>query len=110
MAPLLPRDPTHPPVRLGDTIASNGNQILVPDFCNARVLVFNAFPTMNGAASNAVLGQATFGNTTLNDDQDGTADATPSARTVGRSYGAWMGEGVMIINDTYNHRYALYAD
>ena len=33
-----------------------------------------------------------------------------AARTVGRSYGARMGEGAMFTNDTYNHRYALYAD
>jgi len=93
------------------TIASNGNQILVPDYDNARVLVYDAFPTANGAAADAVLGQATFAATTDNDDdQDGTTDATPSARTMGRSYGAWMGEGVMIINDFHNHRYALFVD
>ena len=52
-----------------------------------------------------------FTNTTRNDDdQDGLEDADPSARTMGRSYGAWLGEGVMIINDYYNNRYALFVD
>lgn len=93
------------------SVASNGNQILIPDYDNARVLVFNSFPTANGAAADAVLGQADFINTTPNDDdQDGVQDATPSARTVGRSYGAWMGEGIMVINDFDNNRYALFVD
>ena len=93
------------------TVASNGNQILVPDYERSRVLVYNAFPTSDGAAADAVLGQASFANTTRNDDdQDGVSDAGPSARTVGRSYGVWMGEGVMIVNDYGNSRYALYVD
>jgi len=93
------------------TVASNGNQILIPDYYNARVLVYNAFPTSNGAAADAVLGQSTFTNTVDNDDdQNGVADANPSARTMGTSYGAWMGEGVMIINDYRNNRYALFVD
>lgn len=93
------------------SVASNGNQILVPDFANARVLVFDAFPTENGAAADAVLGQASFANTTRNDDdQDGVQDAGPSARTLAASYGAWIGEGVMIVNDRSNGRYALFVD
>jgi hypothetical protein len=60
------------------TVASNGNQMLIGDFRNNRVLVYNAFPTSNGAAADAVLGQATFANTTRNDDdQDGVTDAGP---------------------------------
>lgn len=93
------------------TVASNGNQILIPDYDNSRVLVFDSFPTANGASADAVLGQSTFANTTFNDDdQDGVTDAHPSARTMGRAYGAWMGEGVMIINDYDNDRYALFVD
>jgi hypothetical protein len=93
------------------TITSNGNQMLIGDFFNNRVLVYNAFPTSNGAMADAVLGQASFANTTRNDDdQDGVQDAGPSARTVGRSYGAWMGEGAMIVNDYGNSRYALFVD
>ncbi|TVR88793.1 MAG: hypothetical protein EA416_13100 [Trueperaceae bacterium] len=93
------------------TLASNGNQILVPDYDNSRVLVYNTFPSANGATADAVLGQASFANTVRNDDnQDGVEDANPSARTMGRSFGAWLGEGVMLVNDLYNNRYALFVD
>jgi hypothetical protein len=93
------------------TVASNGNQILIPDYERSRVLVFDAFPTSNGATADAVLGQASFANITFNDDdQNGVTDGGPSARTVGRSYGVWMGEGAMIVNDYGNSRYALFVD
>lgn len=93
------------------SVASNGNQILVPDSDRSRVLVFNAFPTSNGAAADAVLGQSSFTNTASNDDdQDGDPDANPSARTLREAYGAWLGEGVMVITDLGNARYALFVD
>jgi hypothetical protein len=73
------------------TIASNGNQILIPDHERARVRVYDAFPTTDGATADAVLGQATFAATVFNDDdQDGVSDAVPSAPKVGRSYEVWM--------------------
>ena len=110
---MTTRVPGTSATRFGDpyTVASNGNQILISDYDAFRVLVLDAFPTANGAAADAVLGQATFAATTDNDDdQDGTPDANPSARTMGHAYGAWMGEGVMIVSDDHNHRYALFVD
>jgi len=94
-----------------NTVASNGNQILIADYDKNRVLVYDAFPSTNGAAANAVLGQSTFRNVTANDDdQNSIEDDTPSARTLGRPFGAWMGEGVMVVNDFGNNRYALFVD
>ena len=93
------------------TVASNGNQILVPDNLNNRVLVYDAFPTTNGVAADAVLGQGSFANATANDDdQNGAQDANPTARTMGAPYGSWMGEGVMVVNDSDNSRFLLYVD
>ena len=58
-----------------------------------------------------MLGQSNVTNTTRNDDdQDGAEDATPTARTMNRPYGAWMGEGVMVVNDYHNNGYALFVD
>lgn len=92
-------------------MASNGNQILVGDYNNNRALVYDAFPTTDGAAADAVLGQGSFVNTTLNDDdQDGVEDANPTARTLSGTYGAWMGEGAMILNDADNDRFLIFVD
>jgi hypothetical protein len=41
-------------------VSSNGTQIAVADCTANRVLVWNAFPTTNGAPADAVLGQADF--------------------------------------------------
>ena len=93
------------------TVASNGNQILIADYDRNRVLVYDAFPSTNGAAADAVLGQSTFRNVTANDDdQNSVEDDDPTARTLGRPFGAWMGEGVMVVNDFGNNRYALFVD
>ena len=92
-------------------IASNGNQIAIADYFYKRVLVYNAFPTVNGAAASRVLGQSNFFATTPNDDnQNGEEDATPSARTVSWPTGVWMGEGVLLVSDASNRRYLLFVD
>ncbi len=41
-------------------LTSNGTQLFVCDTFNNRVLVWNAIPTVNGTAADAVLGQADF--------------------------------------------------
>jgi len=98
-------------VGMVEGVASNGNQIAIADNARSRVLIYNAFPTANGAAASRVLGQSNFFATTPNDDnQDGVQDATPSARTLSRPQGVWMGEGVLLVSDTNNRRYLLFVD
>lgn len=93
------------------SVGSNGNQIAIPDYYNSRVLVYDEFPITNGASADHVLGQNSFTATTTNDDnQDGAVDASPSARTIGQSFGVWMGEGLLVVNDYLNDRYALFID
>jgi len=92
-------------------VASNGNQIAIADYSASRVLVYNAFPTMNGAAASHVLGQSHVFATTPNDDnQNDVQDATPSARTLDRPEGVWMGEGVLLVSDPGNRRFLLFVD
>jgi ribosomal protein S18 acetylase RimI-like enzyme len=82
-------------------IASDGNQIAIADCGASRVLVYDPFPTVNGAAASRVPGQShSFAGTPNDDDQNGVADATPSARTLARPHGtatptAWCKMGGM---------------
>lgn len=70
-------------LRLPSDVTSNGQQLLVADGDNHRVLLWEAFPTMNAAPADRVLGQSTFTNVAPNDDdQDLAIDPTPSIRTL----------------------------
>jgi hypothetical protein len=64
-------------------VLSNGLQLLVSDMFNARVLVWNEFPTENFTPAEVVLGQSNFNNYKQDDDdQNGFNDAN---RRRGRS-------------------------
>ncbi|MGQ0720946.1 MAG: hypothetical protein ACT4PE_05140 [Candidatus Eiseniibacteriota bacterium] len=63
-------------------VTSDGTSLFVADVNFNRVLIFTPFPTVNGAAATGVLGQDSFTSSALNDDdQDGTPDGQPTART-----------------------------
>ncbi len=90
-------------------VFSNGNQLFVVEAGNNRILVFDDFPSVSGEAADRVLGQATFTNGTHNDDdQDGVADANPTARTLDRPQGLFAFEGTMIVNDGDNFRFSIF--
>ena len=56
---------------------------VVADADNHRILFWDVFPTEDGQAADGVLGQSDFDHVAHNDDdQDGVADAVPSARTL----------------------------
>ena len=66
----------------------NNDKLYVSDADFHRVLIF-PFPTANGAAATGILGQAAFTNSVGDDlDQDGSADATPSAQTFANGFGS----------------------
>ncbi len=91
------------------TVFSNGNQLFVTDLSNHRVLVFDSFPSVNAQAADRVLGQSTFTNGTRNDDdQDGVADANPTARTLDTPWGLFAYEDKLIVTDSSNHRYLIF--
>lgn len=69
-------------MRQPSDVTGNGEQLIVADGDNHRVLLWHAFPIASGQSADVVLGQSTFGHTAPNDDdQDLIPDATPSART-----------------------------
>jgi hypothetical protein len=91
-------------------VTSDGTQIYVADSYNNRVLKFDSFPIANGAAAIEVFGQNTFTARVPNDDnQDGTADTTPSARTMSSPTGVTIGpDGVLYVTDRNNHRILFF--
>lgn len=89
-------------------VTSDGTRLFVADCENNRVLIWNAWPTTNGQAADVVLGQSDFNHTAANDDnQDGTPDASCTARTLSSSSGyLWVhaGGGSLWVGDRRNHR------
>jgi hypothetical protein len=71
---------------------SDGNRVIVADG-NMRVLIWNSFPTENGAPADIVLGQSDFAHKRQNDDnQDGVAEALPTARVLYRPKSIFVNE------------------
>lgn len=88
--------------------ALNG-QLFVTDTGNHRVLIWNTFPTTNFAAADIVLGQSDFVHKTENDDnQDGSADATPSERTMLLPSGLHVEGTQLFVTDESNNRYLVF--
>jgi len=90
-------------------LTSNGLQLFVADVLNERVLVFDTIPTSNGASANEVLGQSDFTHVTENDDnQDGSPDATPTARTMYDPEGMLVTSNALVVTDGSNDRYLVF--
>jgi hypothetical protein len=91
-------------------VTSNGTQLIVADTDNHRVLVFDTFPTANHAAADRVLGQSDFNHNAANDDdQDGSADGTCSARTMFKPTGVHLvGGNRLIVTDGTNNRLLVF--
>lgn len=84
-------------------LASNGTQIAVSDVNSHRVLVWNEFPTENGAPADVVLGQIDF-------DHFG-ADAGASGPTsTGFNYptGLLFHDNLLFVGDNNNSRYLIF--
>lgn len=91
-------------------LASDGTRLLVSDSYNHRVLVYSQIPSSSGKAADNVLGQSNFTNDTENDDnQDGTADSTPSARTFYYPTGMLLTDQALIVMDEYNNRALVFT-
>jgi hypothetical protein len=85
-----------------------GGRLFLADTSNNRVLIWDQIPTSNVPADH-VVGQASFANGTANDDdQDGTSDPTPSARTLSGPYGIAVAGGRLFVADTNNHRVLMW--
>ena len=92
-----------------DGVYSNGQQLFIADSYNDRILIWNTFPTANFMPADVVLGQSDFAHDTENDDnQDGTDDGSPSARTFNFPSGVLQVGNQLIVTDGGNSRYLIY--
>ncbi|HSW13786.1 MAG TPA: NHL repeat-containing protein [Solimonas sp.] len=90
-------------------VGSDGTRIYIADSGNNRVLRYNAFPLENGLSAAAVYGQEELTAVIANDDdQDGEADDTPTARTLSGASGAAIHGGVLYVSDRNNNRILFF--
>ncbi len=86
-----------------------GGRLYVSDQLNHRVLFYEGWPAVDGQAADGVIGQSSFENSRANDDdQDGSTDETPSARTLARPFGLHFDQGRLFVTDTFNHRTLVF--
>jgi hypothetical protein len=92
------------------SVCSDGESLFVADAENHRVLIYSPFPTQSNAGATGVLGQSLFTNVTQNDDdQNGIADAGPSARTMNQPRGVTTIGNQLFVSDTNNHRVLVFT-
>jgi hypothetical protein len=95
--------------QLGEVLEVNG-KLLVANFTDSRVLIWNSVPTNNGAPADIVLGQNSFTNCEGNDDnQDGINEGAPTARTLTSAYGLWSDGTRLVVSDSLNHRVLIWT-
>jgi hypothetical protein len=86
------------------------DQLAVADYVNHRVLIWTPFPTESFEPASLVLGQSTFGRRVRNDDdQDGTPDAGPTARTLYLPASVHSAGGQLVVADSSNHRTLIWS-
>lgn len=92
----------------GVEITDNG-KLIVTDPGNSRILIWNSLPTQDGQGADLVLGQSDFTHCDENDDdQDGVADATPTARTLQTPRGVWSDGDRLVVADRRNNRVLIW--
>jgi hypothetical protein len=82
---------------------SDGNRLLVTDYGNNRVLLWNSFPAANFAPADVVLGQSAF------DRFDGTPDSGPTDRTLSApGFGVTVSGEQIAVADSNHHRVLIW--
>ncbi|MGQ9424400.1 hypothetical protein ACXYTJ_00450 [Gilvimarinus sp. F26214L] len=88
---------------------SNGVQLVVSDNGNNRIMIWNEFPTENFQPAEIVLGQSDFVARAPNDDdQEGNADESPSARTLYEPMGITAHRDKLVVMDSRNYRALVF--
>lgn len=104
-----PRLPDDAFIDLPVSVDGNSDQLFVPDSQHHRVMIYNHFPTHNGAAADGVLGQSDFHHFAANDDnQDGSSDAHPTARTLDIVNSVLAVGNRLFVTDRGNNRVLIY--
>jgi len=82
-------------------IWSDGTRLVVADFLNSRVLIWNTIPTSNGAPADVVVGQADF--------NSGDLPNPPTAESLNRPYSVVSDGARLFVADTFNNRVLVYS-
>ncbi|HWJ41120.1 MAG TPA: hypothetical protein VNT29_08295, partial [Candidatus Limnocylindrales bacterium] len=82
-------------------IWSDGTKLVVADFENSRVLIWNTIPTTNGAPADVVVGQADF--------NTGDLPNPPTAQSLNRPFGVVSDGARLFVSDTFNNRVLVYS-
>jgi hypothetical protein len=86
-------------------VNATGLQLFVADFQNNRVLVWNQFPTTNGARADLVLGQPDFVTANRYDPPTGSL---PSARSLYQPTGMLLAWPYLLLPDSGNNRVLVF--
>ena len=84
---------------------SDGEQLIVADAWNHRVLIWHSIPTINAQPADVVVGQPDFN---CNEPNVNGQAATPDANTLNWPYGVWSDGNSLWIADTGNRRILFY--
>lgn len=88
---------------------TDGQRLVISDGGNSRVLIWNRFPTSHFQPADVVLGQSDFVHNQENDDdQDGTRDDTPSARTFNTPWSVHSNGVQLVVADYDNNRVLIW--
>lgn len=96
--------PTNSSMKFPTGVWSNGTRLYVADAGNHRVMVWNQFPTSNGAPCDFVLGQTSFTANTAN-----AGGATANAIGLQTPYKAIEANNALFIADSVNHRVVVHS-
>lgn len=83
-------------------VYSDGTRLLVADYSNNRVLIYNSFPTVNNQAADVVIGQVNLNSSAAN--QGGPVGPNTLS---GPTY-VYIDNGRLFVSDQYNHRVLVY--
>jgi Domain of unknown function DUF11/Secretion system C-terminal sorting domain/MAM domain, meprin/A5/mu/N-terminal domain of BNR-repeat neuraminidase len=82
----------------GVMVTTDG-KLIINDYSNSRVLVFNQIPTENGASADVVIGQNDF---------NSRAIGTSPSQINQSAYSEVTNDGKLIISDRLNHRFLIF--
>lgn len=83
-------------------VITDGTKLIISDFGNNRVLIYNTIPTTNNAVADVVIGQADM---THNSANQGVA---ASANTLRSPYGIYFNGTKLFVADNDNNRVLIY--
>jgi hypothetical protein len=103
-----PGSPTARTLNFPVDVWSDGTKLIVADYNNNRVLIWNNIPHANFIPADVVLGQSDFSHNAANDDnQDGSWDS-PTARTLYFPYSIDSNGTQLFVADYYNSRVLIW--